>query len=628
MQPHLLFTLAEPRVLVLAVLCTSITAYLLTLRKKSLDLRFLIASFSCWTAHFTFAVAREAVYPFSAWFSVAEMVAGLTGLVLFIGFAYSFRGNPFPREFRSVVFVTSAGVTACCTLLIYELVSGRPLFWLVGSGLSVVLFVWAETVFLRRWIAAMHQSEKRAFRSFALVFLLSLAAVGIYFLRDLGVFPAGLAAPVSSLLYLSNLVAFTLVYVNNAPCPTTFTVKIVGASLVAVLAVITLMWTVVASSWDESGAISSHHTRTVSAARSVTDEEFVRQALTGSGLKFQRTVVACNYSILASTLFVLIFFPIFFRISLVEPLYALLKAVDRVDAGERNLKLPVRFNDEIGHLTTSFNRMIRSLREAEDGLTCYAESLELKVEQRTAELGRKNEENLRLLLNILPGSIAERLKGGERIIADTCSEVSIVFADIVGFTNLSSRIPAEQVVGLLSDLMSDFDLLALKHGVEKIKTIGDSYMAVAGLPASRPDHAQAAVHLALEMLSVAARHTTFDGVPLQLRIGINSGSVIAGVIGTHKFAYDLWGDAVNTASRMESHGLPGCIQITEATHRLLRHQYPFRSRGVMDIKGKGQMQTYLLHADDALRVPAIRDISTIEPSWDEVDPMQLTAGVT
>jgi class 3 adenylate cyclase/HAMP domain-containing protein len=452
--------------------------------------------------------------------------------------------------------------------------------------------------------------------------------VGIYFLRDLGVFPSDLASPVSSILYLSNLAGFTLAYVNNAPRATTFSVKIVGASLVAVLAVITLMWTLLASCLHESGAVASHDVRTLAAARSLTDEQFVQQALTGNGLKFQRTVIACNYSIVGSALLVIIFFPVFFRISLVEPLYALLKAVDRLDCGERVSKLPVRFNDEIGHLTTSFNRMIRSLREAQDGLTCYAESLELKVEQRTAELERKNEENLGLLLNILPGSIAERLKGGERIIADTCAEVSIVFADIVGFTDLSSRIPAQQVVQLLSDLMSDFDVLALKHGVEKIKTIGDSYMAVAGLPASRPDHAQAAVHLAMEMLRVAARYTTCDGVPLQLRIGINSGSVIAGVIGTHKFAYDLWGDAVNTASRMESHGLPGCIQITEATYRLLRHDYPFRSRGVIDIKGKGPMQTYVLYANELSRKPVIREHKPVSAVWEHDTPMQLAVGVS
>jgi len=499
--------------------------------------------------------------------------------------------------------VTSISVALCCTVLSYELVSGKPPLSCMASGLSVALFLWAEIVFLRRWIATRHSPEARAFRSFALVFLLSVAAVAVNFLRDLEALPAALASVTSSILYLSNLVGFTLAYVNNAPRPTTFRVKIVGASLFAVLAVVTLMWTLVAPSSRESGAIPSRDTgASWCSANSATDAKVVRQALSGNGLNFQQTVIASNISILGSALFVVVFFPMFFRMSLVEPLNALLRAVDRVDSGDRNLELPVLFNDEIGHLTTSFNHMIRSLREAQDGLTCYAESLELKVDQRTAELGRKNEENLRLLLNILPATIAERLKAGERIIADACSDVSIVFADIVGFTDLSTRIPAEQVVGLLSDLMSDFDVLAVRHGVEKIKTIGDAYMAATGLPAGRPDHAQAAVHLALDMLSAAAKYTTCDGVPLQLRIGINSGPVIAGVIGTHKFAYDLWGDTVNTASRMESHGVPNCIQITERTYNLVRHQYPFKPRGVIDIKGKGPMRAYVLDAEECLSI--------------------------
>ncbi len=267
MQSHLLFTLAEPRVLVLAVLCTSITAYLFTLRNKSLDLQFLIASFSSWTAHFAIADVREAVYPLSAWFTIAQMFFGLTGLVLFIGFAYTFRRDRLPREVRWIATVTSAAVIACCSLLAYELVTGRPLSWWFASGLSVVLFVWAEIVFVRRWIGTRHSPEARAFRSFALVFLTSVAAVGIYFLRDLGAFPAGPASLISNILYLSTLVGFTLAYVNNVPRPTTLIVKIAGASLFAVLAVITLMWTLVGSCWHESGAIPSHDVAMQSAAR-------------------------------------------------------------------------------------------------------------------------------------------------------------------------------------------------------------------------------------------------------------------------------------------------------------------------------------------------------------------------
>jgi class 3 adenylate cyclase len=155
-------------------------------------------------------------------------------------------------------------------------------------------------------------------------------------------------------------------------------------------------------------------------------------------------------------------------------------------------------------------------------------------------------------------------------------------------------------VELLSGLVSEFDSLAQKHGVEKIKTIGDAYMAVAGLPQTRPDHAQAAIRLALDMMQAAGKRKMGGGRSLQLRIGVNSGPVIAGVIGTHKFAYDLWGDAVNTASRMESHGQAGRIQVTEATYRLVREQYEFEARREVQVKGKGCMFTYLvIHPEDA-----------------------------
>jgi adenylate cyclase len=257
----------------------------------------------------------------------------------------------------------------------------------------------------------------------------------------------------------------------------------------------------------------------------------------------------------------------------------------------------VRFNDEIGRLTSKFNDMAQSLKTAEESVHDYTEFLESKVHERTAELQRKNEENERLLLNILPSSVAERLKRGEGIIADARSEVSIVFADIVGFTKLSADMPPSELVELLSGLISDFDMLAEKHGVQKIKTIGDAYLAVAGLPDARPDHAEAAVRLASDMLEAIGKRKTRDGRPLQLRIGINSGPVIAGVIGTRQFAYDLWGDTVNTASRMESSGEPGRIQVTEATFRLLKEKYRFESRGEIDIKGKGRMRTYFIARD-------------------------------
>ncbi len=599
-MPQILFSLAEPRVLVLAVLCASVTAYFVSLHGKTRDVLFLIGAFSCWTLHFLLSVCRESFYPLPGVILLAEMCFGLAGLVLFVGFAYNFRGTLYPRELRVGLIFATAIVAGCSAVLIYQIVANRPLNWCLGSGTSLVLFLWAEAVLIRKWISAASQREARPYRDFALVFLLSVAAVGVYFLRDIGLFPAEPASVVCSLLYLSTLGGFTLVYVNNALIPTTFRVKIVGATLFTILAVLTVTWTAVVPSRTElvSPALvtNSHATRvSVPASLSMSDPEVV------SRVSIQKTVVGYNYCIFGSALFVLTLFPAFFRLSLVTPLNALVEAVDQLDGGARDVQLPVLFNDEIGRLTMNFNQMTRGLKAAEDDIRCYAESLEFKVQERTAELAQKNKENERLLLNILPATIAERLKQGEAVIADACSAATILFADIVGFTDLSTRVTPAELVELLSGLISDFDRLAQQHGVEKIKTIGDSYMAVSGLPQARHDHAEAAVRLALDMLDAAAKRKTRDGKSLQLRIGINSGPVIAGVIGIHKFAYDLWGDTVNIASRMESHGEPGRIQITEATYNLLKEQYDFESRGQLEIKGKGLMSTYFVPVRTANR---------------------------
>ena len=196
----------------------------------------------------------------------------------------------------------------------------------------------------------------------------------------------------------------------------------------------------------------------------------------------------------------------------------------------------------------------------------------------------------RLLLNILPGPIATRLKANEQPIAD----VSVLFADIAGLTTFSERMPPQELVSLLNAVFSSFDGLAEKHGLEKIKTIGDAYMVAAGIPAPRPDHAQAVVEMALDMREAIKQFAGPDGVPLEMRIGINTGAVVAGVIGSKKFIYDLWGDTVNTASRMESHGLAGCIQVSESTHRLLGDRYALEPRGSIEVKGKGPMRTWLI----------------------------------
>jgi PAS domain S-box-containing protein len=199
-----------------------------------------------------------------------------------------------------------------------------------------------------------------------------------------------------------------------------------------------------------------------------------------------------------------------------------------------------------------------------------------------------------LLQNILPTPIAQRLKLQESLIADSFDEVTVLFADLVSFTELSAQIPATKLVDLLNQIFSVFDRLTEKHGLEKIKTIGDAYMVVGGLPTPGPDHAEAVAEMALDMQQEISRFQHEDGKPFHLRIGINTGPVVAGVIGTKKFAYDLWGDTVNVASRMESMGMAGGIQVTATTYALLKDKYIFLERGAIAVKGKGEMMTYWL----------------------------------
>jgi class 3 adenylate cyclase len=208
----------------------------------------------------------------------------------------------------------------------------------------------------------------------------------------------------------------------------------------------------------------------------------------------------------------------------------------------------------------------------------------------------EQEKSERLLLNVLPASIAARLKDTDDVIADAFADVTVLFADIVDFTRHSQQIAPEQVVRVLNGLFSVFDQLAKQRGLEKIKTIGDAYMVVGGLPDPRPDHAVAVADMALAMREEVAGRLDPSGRPLAVRIGIDTGPVVAGVIGTSKFSYDLWGDTVNTASRMESHGVAGCIQVTARTYERLRDGYRFERRGPIHVKGKGEMVTYFLVA--------------------------------
>jgi adenylate cyclase len=207
---------------------------------------------------------------------------------------------------------------------------------------------------------------------------------------------------------------------------------------------------------------------------------------------------------------------------------------------------------------------------------------------------RAQERSERLLLNVLPASVAARLKKEEGVIADAHDEVTVLFADIVGFTPLASRLSPSDLVALLDRVFARWDVLAAKHGVEKIKTIGDAYMAAAGIPIPRDDHVEAIAEMALDMRPEAERCATEAGLPFEVRIGIDTGPVVAGVIGRAKFIYDLWGDTVNTASRMESHAPRGAIQVTERAEQRLRLAYELDPRGPIDVKGKGTVTAYLL----------------------------------
>jgi class 3 adenylate cyclase len=210
------------------------------------------------------------------------------------------------------------------------------------------------------------------------------------------------------------------------------------------------------------------------------------------------------------------------------------------------------------------------------------------------QIQKEREKSERLLLNILPTVVAERLKQAEDIIADNIEDVSVMFVDIVDFVPLSTSMPAVELVKMLNAVFSSFDALVDHYGLEKIKTSGDSYMVVGGLPLPRTDHLEAIADMALDILANAKRFSRNDGKPFQLRMGIHCGPVIAGVIGTKRFAYDLWGETVNIASRMESQGMPNTIQVTPEVYERLRKCYQFQPRGEITVKGKGSMPTYLL----------------------------------
>ena len=209
----------------------------------------------------------------------------------------------------------------------------------------------------------------------------------------------------------------------------------------------------------------------------------------------------------------------------------------------------------------------------------------------------------RLLLNVLPQPVAERLKGRvevlagsfTEVIADSYADVTVLFADIVGFTDFSAAVNPKKLLEMLNEIFTNFDDIAENRGMEKIKTIGDAYMAVAGMPVFAADHAARGGHMALDMMDALGAFNQRNGYTLQMRIGIHSGPAVAGVIGKQKFIYDLWGETVSTASRMESLGMPGRIQVTAATRQRLGDSFVLERRGTIDVKGKGEVQTWFLN---------------------------------
>ncbi len=223
----------------------------------------------------------------------------------------------------------------------------------------------------------------------------------------------------------------------------------------------------------------------------------------------------------------------------------------------------------------------------------YEELSKLEFTTRRA-LREEKQRSEQLLLDILPVAIAHRLRNERATIADGFDDVTVLFADLVGFTEFSHQLTPHRVVTILNDIFSRFDRLTQTYQLEKIKTIGDAYMLVGGVPDPCPDHAQRVAAIALAMQQELDQFSATFAYPFKMRIGIHTGPVVAGVIGLHKFAYDLWGDTVNTASRMESHGLPGKIQISQQTYNHIQSFYLCQPRGKIPVKGKGEMLTYWL----------------------------------
>ena len=267
----------------------------------------------------------------------------------------------------------------------------------------------------------------------------------------------------------------------------------------------------------------------------------------------------------------------------VKPLRNIGGALRSVAQGDFTTRIDVLSEDEFGQVSLSANKMAEELQAQSE-----------EIQRQIEIIQREREKSANLLLNILPPSIAERLKMQEAVIADQFPVATVLFSDLVGFTQFSAKHTAKELVEKLNALYTCFDDLLDNYHIEKIKTIGDALMLVAGVPEPRGDHAEEMANMALDMIDELHAFNKKYGEELDIRIGLHSGPLVAGVIGKKKFAYDLWGDAVNTASRMESHGIPGCIQVSESTYNLVKGKFHLDARGTIQVKGKGEMGTFIL----------------------------------
>jgi adenylate cyclase len=260
------------------------------------------------------------------------------------------------------------------------------------------------------------------------------------------------------------------------------------------------------------------------------------------------------------------------------------------------LQVSQEFHNGFLHVPEDVRKVQAASIDIGAGILIIAFGYYIRSTYRTAELYLEAEQHKsqKLLLNILPESIVRKLRESPDTIAERFDHCTVLFSDIVGFTGIAKKMSAVEVVSLLNEIFSAFDDLAEQHGLEKIKTIGDAYMVVGGLPEPDAAHAEKVARFAIDMLGVVKRYRDENDVPLELRVGINTGAAVAGVIGKKKFIYDLWGDSVNTASRMESHGIPGQIQVTESTYALIKDKFNLELRGEIEVKGLGFVKSYLL----------------------------------